>query len=219
MDIDRIISRETARKRIYGLLSRAYCLPDEQLPALTGNLVEDVSRVEGSDASYHSMLHALADPGDPRELAVDFTRLFVGPYSPPAPPYGSVYLEGERKVMGDSTVDAASRYRRFGIQTAGSFRDAPDHVAAELEFMFFLIHREVECLLAEDFTGAGNIICEQHRFLNDHLNAWAPEFTDLVIRNARMPFYRNLAGITRMFIDRDADYLSRVRVLESNFSH
>lgn len=214
MDLDRIILYENARKRIYSALSRAYCLPDGHLPELTRVLAEDFCHEFPSGTSFHCMLQALTDPGELRELAVDFTRLFVGPYSPPAPPYGSIYLEAERKVMGDSTVDAASRYSRFGIQTAGSFRDVPDHIAAELEFMFFLIHREVEFLVAEDCTGAGNIIYEQNRFLNDHLNAWIPEFTDLVIQNALMPFYRNLARITRVFINQDAAYLNQVRVLE-----
>ncbi len=48
-------------------------------------------------------------------LKVEFSKLFVGPYKLFAAPYGSVYLDDERKVMGDSTLDVKNRYREAGL--------------------------------------------------------------------------------------------------------
>ncbi|MBW1770891.1 MAG: molecular chaperone TorD family protein [Deltaproteobacteria bacterium] len=80
------------------------------------------------------------------DLCVDFARLFVGPYALLAPPYGSVYLDGERKVMGDSTMDVCMRYAEVGLQLADHFKEVPDHIAAELEFIYFLILKEAEAI-------------------------------------------------------------------------
>lgn len=215
MDIRHLISREEARKKIYHALSQTYNLPDKGLTELTGTLVENLCHVNPAGTSYSSLLQEQPAPEKLGELVIDFTRLFIGPYSPPAPPYGSIYLEAERKVMGDSTMDAESRYGRYGIAVAGNFKDVPDHIAAELEFMYFLIHREVELIFAGNREAVYNIIFEQQSFMNDHLSRWVPDFTDLVIQNADMPFYRSLARVTRVFIAGDAAYLNQVRIPET----
>lgn len=38
-------------------------------------------------------------------LAQAYQRLFIGPYALPAPPWGSVYLDHENVLFGDSTLD------------------------------------------------------------------------------------------------------------------
>ncbi len=67
-----------------------------------------------------------------------------------APPYGSVYLERERTVMGESTLDVVRRYRQEGLDISADFHDAPDHITAELEFVHFLIFKALEA--ASDST-------------------------------------------------------------------
>ena len=67
---------------------------------------------------------------DLEAFKVEFSRLFVGPYEMLAAPYGSVYLEDGRRMMGDSTLDVKNRYREAGLNTAKTFKDAPDHISA-----------------------------------------------------------------------------------------
>jgi TorA maturation chaperone TorD len=133
-------------------------------------------------------------------LKVDFAKLFVGPYTLSAAPYGSVYLEGERKMMGDSTLDVKDRYRQAGLDTAKTFKDAPDHISAELEFMYYLIFKEIEALTNSDIETAISFIQRQKSFLEDHLMAWVPEFAGNIIEHAETLFYQNLAKAIEMFL-------------------
>jgi TorA maturation chaperone TorD len=136
----------------------------------------------------------------------------VGPYKLLAAPYGSVYLDGERKMMGDSTLDIQNRYREAGLGTAGNFKDAPDHIAAELEFMYYLIFKEIEFFSNSDLEAAVGFIRKQNSFLEDHLMAWVPEFVGNVIANAANPFYPNLANATRAFLK--ANYQAVCSILD-----
>jgi TorA maturation chaperone TorD len=147
-------------------------------------------------------------------LTIDFAKLFVGPFQLLAPPYASIYLEGERKIMGDSTVDVIERYQEVGLDISKQFKDAPDHIAAELEFMYVLICLEISALqdgISEDMQ---NSIHRQRAFLKDHLGAWIGPFTELVTANAQTGFYRNLALTTKHFIDEELGELSSLEVAQ-----
>lgn len=155
---------------------------------------------EAAVESIQNMRSAFDAGADLEPLKVDFAKLFVGPFKLLAAPYGSVYLEGERKMMGDSTLDARSRYREAGLDTAKNFKDAPDHISAELEFMYYLIFKELEAFADSDTETAMGFIQKQKSFLEDHLLAWVPEFAGQIIENAQNPFYPNLAKATESFL-------------------
>ena len=101
------------------------------------------------------------------ELAIDHARLFVGPFALLAPPYGSVYLEGERRLMGDSTLAVGECYREVGLEVAAGFNGTPDHIAAELEFMHFLVVKELEALAGGDLVRAQHFRQKQKLFFRE----------------------------------------------------
>lgn len=80
------------------------------------------------------------------ELAVEYARLFVGPFGLRAPPYGSVYLDNQRSVMGPSTMETIRCYEDEGLARDDEFNELPDHIVVELEFMYYLSYRQVEAL-------------------------------------------------------------------------
>ena len=145
--IEKFLLRETARRETYKGLSGCYYLPDA---GMTRRLKEMERHLALQDS--HTLPHVVLMRSELQivdnldSLQSEFARLFVGPYDLPAPPYGSVYLEGERRIMGESTVDASNRYRDSGLTTSESFRDPPDHIAAELEFMYFLVYSEIDTI-------------------------------------------------------------------------
>lgn len=51
-------------------------------------------------------------------LAQAYQRLFIGPYALPAPPWGSVYLDHENVLFGDSTLDLREWMLENGIDIA-----------------------------------------------------------------------------------------------------
>lgn len=206
MNIEGMILHETARRETYKALAECYYLPDGHLAAHIKALERQLT-VLGSIGLPHAVLlrSEFEGLGNLKTLQIEFARLFVGPYSLPAPPYGSVYLEEERKIMGDSTIDAKERYKMDDLVISESFKDAPDHIAAELEFMYFLIFNEIEAIHTVAPEAVCSYLLKQKSFLQGHLGAWVTDFTFRVEHHSKADFYRNLAAATREFIAEDKD--------------
>ena len=191
----------------YRFLSLFFQLPEgETLSKLTA--LERALNSFGEESARH--IANIPRQVDLAELKIDHARLFVGPFQLLAPPYGSVYLNGKsRTVMADSTVDAQARYSEAGLSTA-RFKDAPDHIVFELEFMYYLIFKEIEAVANSDPVAAWGAVEEQKRFLQDHLSAWIAPFADAVSKNASTSFYRDLALATRAFVQQDFKRLEEI---------
>jgi len=125
------------------------------------------------------------------DLLVEYCRLFMGPYSLPCAPYGSVYLDGGR-VMGPSTVDAVLRYRQTGLQTATVWSEPPDHIAVELEFLVHLSAKYCAAADSRKWEEAHQLLNVQRGFLRDHLGRWGPSFAERLSSAASCHLYRFL---------------------------
>ena len=209
MKTENIVIHELSRMAVFRLLSDCFFLPDPGLSEKLQNLEFNMTNVcETAVPFIQNMRKEFKAGANLEPLEVDFAKLFVGPYKLAAAPYGSVYLEGERKMMGNSTIDAKNRYQEAGLDTAINFKDAPDHIAVELEFMHFLIFKEMEAIDLGDDNIIITYLLYQQSFLNDHLGAWVSEFTDKVTNNARTSFYQNLARATEAFVKDNAHQIS-----------
>ena len=131
------------------------------------------------------------------DLLVDYTRLFLGPVDARANPYGSVWLGPDGLAMQDSTMAVVGLYEEGGFELAEDFRDLPDHVAAELEFLYLLLFREGR-------AGADDALVLRKRLLGEHLGRWIGPFTDAVRAGAQCAFYRELAELTNRFVAMEA---------------
>lgn len=143
-------------------------------------------------------------------LLLDYTRLFLGPMEILAKPYGSVWLDAEKTLMGDSTLALLELYREAEFEMDDEFKELPDHIAVELEFLYLIIFRENEARLSGDSAQLAATLSLRQRFLAQHLGAWANQFTSTVQARAQCGFYRTLAGLTADVISREAS-----RVLEA----
>lgn len=202
MKPDDLLSHEKTRGKIYRLLSECYLLPDENQMEKLINLKKLLADV-CEEAVNRTPMEEEKIPID--QLKVDYSRLFVGPYKLLAPPYGSVYLEGEGTLMGNSTLDVRNRYREAGLDISNVHKEAPDHISAELEFMYYLIFKEMESINKSDLEAGKDYLEGQKRFLEDHLGAWVSEFADRVEENAETEFYKNLARFTAVFVKKDIE--------------
>ena len=201
MDTKNLLNLESSRMETFLLLSDCYRLPDQALLEKISHLENHLANFSESISLIVKQVRSESDANTLIEqLKIDHSKLFVGPYNLLAPPYGSVYLEGERKVMGDSTHDVISRYREAGLQTAESFKDAPDHISAELEFLYYLIFKELEAFSSSELQSAIGYVQKQKAFLEDHLMVWVPVFAVSIKKHAEHPFYTNLAEATETFL-------------------
>lgn len=215
MNIDEFFQHETMRSDAYRGLAMSYDHPVEGLGDILKKLESKLAAL-ASDAITPLIMacSTLHDESALEDIQVEHARLFVGPYSLPSPPYGSVYMEGERMVMGPSTMDALERYRAAGLKLSQRFKDAPDHISAELEFMYFLILKEIDSLQKEDIPEARNWILQQRDFLRDHIGFWLPRFEHTVKQHSKLDFYSHLAEVTRIFILEDLQVLDQSGVPE-----
>lgn len=128
---------------------------------------------------------------DQEQLSRDHAVLFLGPFELAAPPYGSVYLEGGRRVMGDSTMEVARLYQQEGV--AIDVGEPPDHIAIELEFLSFLARKEAMATAAGLNEEADRCRRVQNRFLGEFLQPWLPAFCAAIRTGTGNRFYQALA--------------------------
>ncbi len=177
----------------YKFLSQCYYLPDEEL-------ILKVADVASNDLFFAELACHVPPAVELEALEVDYTRLFVGPFKVLAAPYGSVYLEDNR-MIGESTIDVQKCYEHEGLDIV--IKDAPDHVAMELEFMYYLIAKEIEATENENQQNVE--LCRQGQlsFLQTHLARWMPHFAENVLKNAQTDFYKELARLSNTFVQND----------------
>ncbi|HET97915.1 MAG TPA: molecular chaperone TorD, partial [Desulfurivibrio alkaliphilus] len=131
------LNRHDARGRAYQALSALYHPPAATLEAVLTSLKGGLELCYPELAPYaDDLLAEYREQPDLGELRDDYTRLFLGPGPLVAVPYGSFYLDGGR-TMGPTTLEAQQHYRAVGLKPGGKFKQPPDFIATELEFMFF----------------------------------------------------------------------------------
>lgn len=212
MKKDGILLYQEARASVYKALSLYYYEPEQkvvngksltflvsQLKVACPNAEKYVFDMKRDvEFSYNKIQH----------LLIDYARLFVGPFDLLAPPYGSVYLEKTRRIMGETTENALRDYREAGLEMDRAFYEPPDHIAVELEFMYYLVFLNI--------NAAGDKMQIQNSFLNHHIGLWVEDFAGLVEKWAATEFYRNLARITRLFVKTDQSLLNKQVIDKQN---
>jgi len=197
------------REDVYRLLAACYYPPtaallEENCPASLVKLLESSM----PDAARHATDAAQTVGTDLDPLLVEHARLFIGPFHLVAPPYGSIYLDDARTVMGDSTARVAAFYHSCGLHLADDFHELPDHFAVELEFISYLAFKQREAEAAGDPDEATRIVCLQKEFLGRFLLPWLGPFTSAIINDGEAPFYQAVARCTAAFINADYSALT-----------
>ena len=135
------------------------------------------------------------------DLAIEYTALFLGPGGHVSP-YASVYLDGDHgSLMGPTTSWVQDFITAAGFDYREDYHGLPDHIAVELELMRRMAESEAEAGDESDFDRASKCHRIQRAFIDNHLALWVPRFCDEVIAVADLPFYRELAKVTRDFIN------------------
>lgn len=210
-----------ARSQVYHFLARFFThAPDEEF---VRNVLSEETRASLAEMFPEEAVAELRTvAGDGRggppcqpsqtisllDLVVDYTGLFDAPAGQYLAPYESVYRADSRGeqgqplalVYGPSTVAVRRLYAEAGAEIAPEFRDLPDHVGMELEFMAFLCEREAEAWgggLEED---AATWQDWQRRFLEEHLGVWIDALCEKMQRLARTGFFRAAASLTAAYV-------------------
>ncbi len=202
MGINELMKNEKALEEAYRFLAASFYLPQKTIFS-ESNLFRSLSAslaIACPEAVVFSKKMELNYSMYTEEaLQVDYARLFVGPYELLAPPYGSVYLELGGRVMGETTIEVQKIYRSEGLAMDEDFKEMPDHIAVELEFMSFLVNEEIQALGAADLKTAETFQEKQKMFLNNYLR-WIPQFCSRIKEGTDNTFYRALADCLQEFV-------------------
>lgn len=119
---------------------------DELADVFTAPIVEDWSAVEFS-----------------------FNRLFVGPRALLAPPYASIYLDGDNtRLMGEATMQIRQFYGMLGLVSPWLNKIPDDHIALELDALW-----QIETALLDADSPQ---LRDMREYLVNRLRTWAPKF-------------------------------------------
>ena len=196
----------TARESLCRFLAACYYQPGPEFAEekVFDSMLDAATRAHPDLAAHARRLSAEFSAEEPESLLLDYTRLFLGPAHIVAKPYGSAWLEGENTLMGNSTMAVQELYHEGGFEIDEEFRELPDHIAAELEFLYLLIYRENEGH-RNGSAEALKAVALKKRFLDEHLGLWIGPFTAAIKAGARSSFYRELARLTDRFVEQERE--------------
>lgn len=203
---------ETAghRSTIYSFLSLIF--RTEVTKELLENIKERSFLSMLSDMGVNFDNDFLSKPEDTllEDLAVEYTRLFLGP-DKHISPHESVHHErgdGDWGVLwGRSTVEVKSFIETAGLKYKSEFTGLPDHISVELEFMHAVTKEEAQAWENNDIERA-NYCCQiEKKFMTEHLLKWGHIFCDKIMAEAELSFYREIAGITKNFMEFEKEEL------------
>lgn len=120
------------------------------------------------------------------DLDYQFSLLFEGQGKMPAPPWGSVYLDQEKLLMGESQ----ERYRQFLQQHGLTLNTGMN----EPEDQFGLMLMAYAILLEKQKTQAAD------QLIDEHLMTWSSAYLDQLKNNQVSPFYRALAVVAEQYL-------------------
>ena len=193
----------TARADLCRFLAACYYQPGPEFAQekLFDSMFDCAARVDPDMAQRVRRLREHFYSEGVENLLLDYTRLFLGPTNILAQPYGSVWLSAEKTLMQDSTLAVLELYNEGGFEIDESFRELPDHVAAELEFLYLLVFRANEAQQQSDEQRLAALAGLRHRFLCEHLGRWIGPFASAVTNGAQSAFYRELAGLSERVVE------------------
>lgn len=170
-----------------------YYSPDaEQVAALSTALADEGWQTEWPLGQRDKVAEAALQvqqglqPQQKTALLEEYQRLFIGPHALPAPPWGSVYLDRESVLFGDSTLALRQWMRTQGIQPLQQQREPEDQLGMMLMLAAWVAENQPQQL---------------DELLTDHLLPWVPRCLELLAADTRHPFYQGLVQLTRLTLE------------------
>lgn len=129
---------------------------------------------------------ALINQGLTQDLTEQYQNLFIGPNELVAPPWGSVYLDPECVIFGNSLLALRDFLKRHQIAFQAQQDEPEDHIGLMLMLAAYLAETRPHLLV---------------EFLSQHLLTWTPHFLTKLANVENHPFYQGLAQLTLITLD------------------
>lgn len=220
----RLTDLNRARGDVYAFLGSAFLSPptEQTLSALGGeDFLAGAAELFGAETLEPLRQYAGA-AGQTAELQrqaqQEFMNLFKVPGGQYITPYESVFCDardvGGRQVkgllMGQSAVNVRKWYKLAAVEISDDYKDLPDHIGLELNFLAHLCGKEQEFAAAGDqkrLTRAWEI---ERDFLAAHVVSWATPLRDKLYDKSQHAYFRTVMDLLVEFTKRDLATLEKV---------
>ncbi len=200
----KLIDTAKQRSNIYGLLSLIFrteiskqLLEELRSPAFLTILSE-------MGAGFDDDFLKIPEKKLVEDLAVEYARLFLGP-GKHISPHESVHHERDDgdwgTLWGKDTVEVKGFIESLGLEYKEEYSGIPDHISVELEFMQRLLEEEAAAREKKDEKGVQGFLEVEKLFFDRHLISWVPDLCDKVMEMADHSFYREIARVTKHFME------------------
>jgi TorA maturation chaperone TorD len=159
-----------------------------------------------------------AEQSNANDLAVDYTRLFLGGSQGSSCPSESSYLEN--RMFGKSASDVKHFYAGCGFATDESFTEPDDHIAVECYFMSLLARSSLAAWYSEgnEISSFRDHINFQLSFLEEHLSRWIEAWAMDVNKLSTSRFFRAIANLAVVTVISDLDFLTALTRTEDSLN-
>jgi putative dimethyl sulfoxide reductase chaperone len=206
-----MIEMASARANVYGLLADVFREEPSETLLSKLNEPEISTALRALDLSLEEIFEGVSRNQLVEDLALEFTRLFIGPGSHISA-NESMHVEsrfGEPNAYwGPQTVEVKKFMAAAGLEVADTFGGMPDHISAEFEFMQRLLQKEGDEWTNAKHERALNVLYIEKQFYDEHLSQWISNFCDNILEASPHPFYVQFAEVTKGFVEFEKGTLS-----------
>ena len=213
-ELEIIDNRSEARAYIYKWLQEKFVTPEGETYALfdvtTLREALEYIGINSLEAHILEMEETLKNNYNEKNAVLEYCQLFYGPHKLPCPPFGSYYVD-TMIPMNQSAMMAIDDYTKWGLVLSEKSKLFPDHIAIELEFLYYLAVKEEEAREQGEYTNAITFVEAQQQFLAKHLIRWVPHFVEKTVEATAMKLFSGLVKFINDFIKEDYKLLNDIK--------
>lgn len=128
-------------------------------------------------------------------LKLEYGRLFYGPETPKATPWGSTYLSPSQLLNDSSTIELKNFYKEHDIRISAESNEPIDHIGLFMAVLAYLLEKMIE---NPEATKYKSILVE---LLEKHFLPWADRCLVLAYEHAGSGYYKGFANLGLEFFD------------------
>ncbi|WP_059170769.1 molecular chaperone [Bacillus sp. FJAT-27445] len=196
-----------ARHNLYLILHGLFFAPLDKEWVESFLVNGDVDGLQDLGVGGTELYEFFKENHDLEREAKEYSRLFIGPGTLPAPPWESFYTSREQMLFDESAFAVRQQYHSVGLKFAKENNEPDDHLVLELEFMIRLIEKGIG---ARDSTVLNRCLKKELYFLKQHLGKWIGKFGKALANSTSSKLYKGAALLAADFIAQDIECLNEV---------
>jgi len=217
-------SLSSARYEIYAYLGQAFCEPPtkDSLAAILSESFLNSASILFCQGNFEKLQQyqatAEVDSDFEQQAHQEFMNLFKVPGSQYLTPYESVYRDsrevaGENVkglLMGSSAVEVQQWYKLAALDISEEYKDLPDHIGLELNFLAYLCMKEQEFARAGVQSKLTRTWEMQRDFLTAHIVRWIGDLRTRLYEKSQHAYFRTVVDLAVDFTNKDLATLEKI---------